>query len=354
MDDKKLVTEYSPSIWTRREFLKVAGATAAAGAVTASGAPAIAAAGDIISGIYTANRESGASTFIASVSGYDQDIRKVILSGFRELGISAQGIKGKKILLKPNLVKPQKHLEHICTHPLVIRGAVEAFLSLGAAEVFVAEASGHGRDSFLDLEESGLADILYEDRIPFVDLNESSVLKARNLGQTSQLEYFYFPEEIYKADIIVSMAKMKTHHWAGVTLSMKNMFGVMPGIVYGWPKNLLHWAGIDECIFDINATLKPGIAIVDGIVGMEGDGPIMGDPVRSNVIVMGHNYPAVDATCARIMGIEPNKIPYLKYASGKIGPISEANIEQRGETIPGVRKYFKLIEDIPALKGLRL
>jgi len=354
MDDKKRTIENSSAIWTRRRFLKAAGAAAVAGAVTAAGASAVAAAEGIMPGCFTGNREPGASAFVASVSGYNQDIRKVILSGFRELGISAQGIKGKKILLKPNLVKPQKHLEHICTHPLVIRGAVEAFLSLGAAEVFVAEASGHGRDSFIDLEESGLADILYEDGIPFVDLNESSVLKARNLGRTSQLEYFYFPEEIYKADIIVSMAKMKTHHWAGVTLSMKNMFGVMPGIVYGWPKNLLHWAGINECTFDINATLKPGLAIVDGIAGMEGDGPIMGDPVRSNVIVMGQNYPAVDATCARIMGIEPNKIPYLKYASGKIGPISEANIEQRGETIPGVQKNFRLIEGIPAQKGLRL
>lgn len=354
MDNKDRVIENSPAIWTRRKFLKVAGATAVAGAVTAAGAAAVAAAEGIIPGCFTGNRELSASAFIASVSGYDQDIRKVILSGFRELGISAEGIKGKIILLKPNLVKPQKHLDHICTHPLVIRGAIEAFLSLGAAEVFVAEASGHGRDSFIDLEESGLADILYEDRIPFVDLNESSVLKAKNQGQKSQLEYLYFPEEVYKADIIVSMAKMKTHHWAGVTLSMKNMFGVMPGIVYGWPKNLLHWAGIDECIYDINATLKPWLAIVDGIVGMEGNGPIMGDPVRSNVIIMGLNCPAVDATCARIMGIEPSKIPYLKYASGKIGPISETNIEQRGENVPGVQKYFKLIEGIPALKGLRL
>ncbi|MBU1183028.1 MAG: DUF362 domain-containing protein [Pseudomonadota bacterium] len=350
MEDKHRVIENSHAIWTRRKFLKVAGAAAVAGAVTAAGAVAE----GIIPGYFTGNRELRASAFIASVSGYNQDIRGIILSGFRELGIHAEGIKGKKILLKPNLVNPQKHLEHLYTHPLVIRGAVEAFLSMGADEVFVAEASGHGRDSFMDLEESGLADILYEDKIPFVDLNESSVVRAKNLGQTSQLEYFYFPEEVYKADIIVSMAKMKTHHWAGVTLSMKNMFGVMPGIVYGWPKNLLHWAGIDECIYDINATLKPSLAIVDGIVGMEGDGPIMGDPVRSNVIIMGLNSTAVDATCARIMGIDPDKIPYLKYASGNIGPISETNIEQRGETVPGVQKYFRLIESIPAQKRLRL
>jgi uncharacterized protein (DUF362 family) len=204
------------------------------------------------------------------------------------------------------------------------------------------------------LEESGLGDVLYEDRIPFIDLNESSVIRIENSGRTSKLKYFMIPQEVKRADMIVSLAKMKTHHWAGVTLSMKNLFGLMPGNVYGWPKNVLHWAGIGECIYDINATVKPQIGIVDGIVGMDGDGPIMGDPVQANVIVMGANLPAVDATCARIMGINPHNIAYLKYASGRIGSINEANIEQRGENIIAVRKDFKLLDSIPAHRGLRL
>jgi len=147
---------------------------------------------------------------------------------------------------------------------------------------------------------------------------------------------------------------MKTHHWAGVTLSMKNLFGVMPGIVYGWPKNVLHWAGLQECIFDITATLKPHLAIVDGIVGMEGDGPIMGTPIQSNVIVIGKNLPAVDATCARIMGIDPKKISYLKHSSGRIGAIKESNIEQRGENIQSVRRNYQLLDYIPAQAEIRL
>jgi uncharacterized protein (DUF362 family) len=147
---------------------------------------------------------------------------------------------------------------------------------------------------------------------------------------------------------------MKTHHWAGVTLSMKNMFGVMPGIVYGWPKNRLHWAGITESILDINATIKPHVAIVDGIIGMQGDGPIMGTPVQSNVLVMGRNFPAVDSTCARIMGIDPAKIPYLKGASGWLGATREKNIDQRGESIESVRKDFQLIDYIPSHKGIRM
>jgi len=85
---------------------------------------------------------------------------------------------------------------------------------------------------------------------------------------------------------------------------------------------------------------------------MEGYGAIIGTPIQSNVIVIGKNLPAVDATCARIMGINPEKIPYLKYASGRIGSIKEANIEQRGETIQSVRKNFKLLDYIPAQKEL--
>ncbi len=135
---------------------------------------------------------------------------------------------------------------------------------------------------------------------------------------------------------------------------MKNLFGIMPGIIYGWPKNLLHWAGITNAIFDINATIKPDLAIVDGIVGMEGDGPIMGTPVQANMLVMGRNLPAVDATCARAMGVNPKKIPYLKRASGWLGPIRESNIEQRGESIHSMRKNFQLFDFIPAHRGIRL
>ena len=113
------------------------------------------------------------------------------------------------------------------------------------------------------------------------------------------------PASLKRADLIVSLPKLKTHHWAGVTLSLKNLFGVMPGIVYGWPKNVLHYAGIGQSILDIAAAVRPHLAIVDGIVGMEGDGPIMGTPRRLGVLVMGTNLPAVDATCARLMRIDP-------------------------------------------------
>jgi uncharacterized protein (DUF362 family) len=135
---------------------------------------------------------------------------------------------------------------------------------------------------------------------------------------------------------------------------MKNMFGLMPGTYYGWPKNVLHVAGIPKAILDICATVKPHLAIVDGIVGMEGDGPIMGHPRHVGTIVIGRNFPAVDATCSRVMGINPGKVQYLKAADGRIGTIQENNITQRGETIASVRTQFSLVDKIPAHQGIRL
>ena len=295
-----------------------------------------------------------AETFIGKVASYEVEIGDVIVRGVRELGVTPAEIKGKRILLKPNLVETSSGANHINTHPLVMRGAVEAFLRLGADTVMVAEGPGHRRDTLDVLEESGLADVLWEDRIKFHDLNYLTGYTVQNAGRMTRLSTLTFPGIFKEVDWIVSMAKMKTHHWAGVTLSMKNLFGVMPGIYYGWPKNVLHQAGIENSILDINATLKPHFAIVDGIVGMEGDGPIMGTPRNVGALVMGRNPTAVDATAARMMGIDPRKITYLAQADDWLGPIEEAYIQQTGETVASVRTNFALIEKIPAHRGIRL
>jgi uncharacterized protein (DUF362 family) len=299
------------------------------------------------------NRNGSADVLISKLAAYEADIASLVFAGFRELGVREAEIRGKRILLKPNLVEPHLGAGHINTHPLVIRGTAEAFLRAGASKVLVAEGPGHSRDSLRMLEESGLGEVLLEDRIPFVDLNYVSGYTVENAGRRTRLRALTLPVTLRDADWVVSVAKMKTHHWAGVTLSMKNLFGVMPGIYYGWPKNLFHWEGIDKSVLDINETLKPHFAIVDGVVGMEGDGPIMGTPKRAGVIVMGRNLPAVDATCARIMGIDPHKVSYLAAASERLGPIRQSDIRQRGEAIASVRTDFALAEKIDAQSGLR-
>ena len=118
----------------------------------------------------------------------------------------------------------------------------------------------------------------------------------------------------------------------------------MPGGVYGWPKNVLHWAGIAESIADLHATFPRQFAIVDGIVGMHGNGPIQGTAKYAGVVVAGSDPVAVDATCCRIMGIDPLKLAYLQMASDGLGVTDESRIEQRGEPIRAVRTNFQLID----------
>jgi uncharacterized protein (DUF362 family) len=135
----------------------------------------------------------------------------------------------------------------------------------------------------------------------------------------------------------------------GATLSMKNLFGLVPGAVYGWPKNVLHWAGIDECIADLHGLFPRAFAIVDGIVGMEGNGPIQGTPKPAGVLVGGSDPVAVDATCCRIMRIDPARLYYLRLVEDN-GQTAEANVRQIGESISSVQTTFQLVDHFRTLR----
>jgi uncharacterized protein (DUF362 family) len=298
-------------------------------------------------------RAPGEPVVIARAERYDGELVSILKRGLAEIGIDRDRIRDRSVMLKPNLVEPSESAPHINTHPLLIAAAAEAFRSLDAAEVFVAEGQGHCRDSYLVLEQSGLATVLEESRIPFVDLNHDEFYGVPNRIQATGLSGFGLPTTLRRADVIVSMPKLKTHHWVGVTLSMKNLFGVLPGILYGWPKNLLHQVGIDRSIIDITAAVRPHLAIVDGIVGMEGDGPIMGEPRQANLLVMGANPVAVDAIGARLMGFDPVHIPYLASATEVgLGPIEVSAIDQRGESIASLAQRFEIL-DHPSIQRFR-
>lgn len=280
---------------------------------------------------------------------YDLPLKEIILRGIRLFRLD---VKGKTVVLKPNLVEfdPQGVIN---TNPAVIAAALEAFRSLGVREVIVAEGPGHRRDNEYLITKSGLYELLKEFRASYVDLNYDDVRPVRLRSSFTNLKQLYLPETLFKADLLVSMPKLKTHHWAGVTLSLKNMFGVVPGSIYGWPKNVLHWAGIQGSILDINSALQiPQFAIVDGIIGMEGNGPLQGQAKQSGVLVFGSDLVAVDATAARLMKIEPRKIKYLSEAGEFLGNIAYERIEQIGEKLEALAQDFRVIESFGYLKNL--
>jgi uncharacterized protein (DUF362 family) len=151
------------------------------------------------------------------------------------------------------------------------------------------------------------------------------------------------------ADVIISMPNVKTHHWAGVTLSLKNLFGVVPGSIYGWPKNILHWEGIENSIVELAATVPIHYVIADGVEAMEGNGPLHGRAKRLGCIIFADDPVAADATCCRLMSIDPERVRHLAMASG-LGNLDLSRIEQRGESIAQMRQTFDLLPGFTHLR----
>jgi uncharacterized protein (DUF362 family) len=258
-------------------------------------------------------------------------------------------VRGKRVVLKPNMVEFDPDYV-INTHPLVVEAALEAFRSLGAAEVRLAEGPGHRRGTLDMAEAAGYFKAIPDFENRFTDLNLDEVTEVRLSRPFSKLRSLYLPNTALGSDLLVSIPKLKTHHWAGATLSMKNFFGLVPGGVYGWPKNILHWAGIPESIADLHGVFRRHFAIVDGIEGMEGNGPIQGKRKAVGVLVAGADLVAVDATCCRMMRIDPRRIGYLTMTAAA-GQTEGYNVKQIGEPIGAVQTKFELL---PELAGLRL
>jgi uncharacterized protein (DUF362 family) len=287
-------------------------------------------------------QEPQASIHIAPAGDYNANLADVLSRQYEQFRARVP-IAGKRVVLKPNLVEYHRD-KVINTNPLVVAAVIELCRREGASEVIVAEGPGHCRNVEHLVGASGLGDVLRHYKCPFVDLNHDEPVKMVNLGRLTKLEHLYLSRTIATAEVLISLPKLKTHHWAVATLSLKNLFGTLPGICYGWPKNELHWRGIDNSIVDIALTRPPDLAIVDGIVGMEGDGPLNGTPKPMGVLIMGTDLVAVDATCCRLMRLEAEKVPYLVLsARKKLGLLPEARIQQLGETIAGRSQPFDTV-----------
>jgi uncharacterized protein (DUF362 family) len=305
---------------TRRQLL-VGGAAVAAGASVSA---------PFFRPRYRINRRPVRSRVaLLHVEDYSQPVDELLFSGLRLFPINLQS---KTVLLKPNLVDyiPGNAIN---THHRLVVAAAEAFRRLGAKAVVVGEGPGHQRDTQLLLSQSSYEEELKLYKIPFVDLNRDELVRTRMGASYTDLHYLWLPKTMLQADFVVSMPKVKAHHWSGVTLGMKNMFGVVPGNKYGWPKNILHWKGIQQSILDVCATVPIHFVIADAVVAMEGNGPLNGSPRPLGTVVLADDPVAADATCARLMGFEPDRIPHIHEAARFLGNSSPALIDQAGEAL---------------------
>lgn len=313
-DSRIIAPRHTRGVRVSRRHLPLAGLALAAGCSTGADGPK-------------------SRVFIGKAPNYSVDLASVIDRGVAACGLD---VKGKRVLLKPNLVEFDSSTA-INTNVSVIAASLEVFRKRGAASVSIAEGPGHRRDTVFLAEEARYRGELTGFDDLFVDLNRDDVSAVKRFADLPEI---FLPNTALGADLIVSLAKMKTHHWAHATLSMKNLFGLVPGSVYGWPKNMLHRMGINTSIVELNRIFRKTFAIVDGVVAMEGNGPIQGTPKNAGVLVMGGDLVAVDATCCRIMDLATENIEYLRMAA-ELGRAAEGQIEQCGEAVSSVKTKFR-------------
>jgi uncharacterized protein (DUF362 family) len=290
-------------------------------------------------------RPSRSRVAILRIEDYVQSIQESLRRGLQMFPLD---VKGKMVVLKPNLVDSIPG-NAINTHPILVVAAAECFRGLGAKEVIVAEGPGHQRDTQLVLCESGYESLLRENQIRFVDLNRDELMSVNLSADYSGLQQLWLPRTILGADLLVSMPKVKTHHWSGVTLSMKNMFGVVPGNKYGRPKNILHWHGIQQSILDLCATVPIHFVIADAIMCMEGNGPLNGSPRWLGCVVLADDPVGADATCARLMGLEPDRVAHIHEAAKFLGNSSPDLVEQMGEVARQPEVPFRVVPEFDFL-----
>lgn len=239
-----------------------------------------------------------------------------------------------RVLIKVNFITTMTWDTGATTDPMVVEALILRLQKL-PVEVYVVESDASMTNADKAFQSTGMADLCNRYEVPYLNLRHQKEKVKIIIPNGDALKDITVPK-IVTESAIISAAKMKTHMATKVTLGMKNMFGLLPDKL----KFKYHARGISKVVVDINSVLKPHLTVIDGFVAMEGKGPSNGSPVKTDLILAGKDPVATDATCARVMGIDPHEISHIRGANRKgIGEID--NIEIVGSSIDEVKREFK-------------
>lgn len=257
---------------------------------------------------------------------------------------------GDRVLLKPNLLEGMPSECAVTTHPEVVRAMIRQVREIGAIPL-VGDSPGVS-GTLKVAEKCGILAVCREENVELAPFN-TAVEFAFPDGRT--IKKFQLTQVLQRVDKVISLAKMKTHAFMGITGATKNMFGC----IVGMQKAQFHlrtqrrkeFAGM---LTDLALLVRPVLSVVDGVVGMEGNGPRNGKPKQAGVIIAGANSFAVDVVMAEMMGFLPEEIPLLAVAleSGLTPPLS--GIERLGDgcdvrhTFVAPRSMMSLEDRMPA------
>lgn len=241
-----------------------------------------------------------------------------------------------RVLIKVNFISTKTYKTGVTTDPLVvealIRKAREVF-----DQVFVVESDATMTNADKACEITGVKEVCDKNEVTFLNLRREKDRVKLQIPNHETLEQIKVPRIVVDSALI-SAAKLKTHSNTGVTLGMKNMFGLLPDKM----KFKYHFKNISKVVVDINTVLRPKFTIIDGFYALEGPGPTSGTPVKMDLLIAGKDVVATDATACRVIGIDPAGIYHIKRAYEKgFGEMDEAKINVVGWRIDEVKRRFR-------------
>jgi uncharacterized protein (DUF362 family)/Pyruvate/2-oxoacid:ferredoxin oxidoreductase delta subunit len=249
--------------------------------------------------------------------------------------------KGDKVLIKPNLLSPKPPESACTTHPVFVKSVIRIIKEAGGIPYLGDSPAFHNLKNVLIT--SGIQKVCDEEGVGVVKFE--TPIEVKN-PQGNIVKSFVIAKEILEFDKIINLPKLKNHSLTLITVAAKNLFGVIPGVRKGeYHIRFKDAYRFSQMIIDLNMLVKPVLSIVDGIIGMEGEGPADGLPKKCNVIIAGNDTIAVDYISALIMNYEPFDIPLIKAArEANFGGYSSNLIDLKGEPLNSlIVKDFKTL-----------
>lgn len=264
-----------------------------------------------------------------------------VSAGFARLlsligGMEHLVIPFQEVLIKPNWVTDDEYTTGAVTHPDVIKECIKHVLKSGAAKVYVGDSSFVGKDTEKAIEKSGLRG-LESSRVKVIDFKKSEYMYTA-VPNAKKYKRLAIPKEVMQAHVIINLPVMKTHDCMPVTLGLKNMKGVLNDK----DKRRLHSWGLEEGIIDVNRVVLPELTIIDGIIGMEGDGPLYGTPANLNILIASFDPLAAEVVAIKAMGFDHDEMEYIQMAyDAGFGEKDISKIEIVGDDLDKVKRVFK-------------
>jgi uncharacterized protein (DUF362 family)/NAD-dependent dihydropyrimidine dehydrogenase PreA subunit len=282
--------------------------------------------------------------FIARCESYDGErVKKALKACFDAFDILS-GVYEKNVLIKANLLTAHRPEKAATTHPEVAAAAAELLFEAGAASVTIGDSPGGVFDEAAlktVYRVTGMIKAASKSGAALnTDFSECSVPAK---GGAEIVRMFRFASFITKADVVINIAKLKTHTYMRMTGAVKNNYGAIPGLYKAkFHAQIPNRDDFAKMLCDLCDTVAPSFSIIDGIVGMEGMGPGTGKPKPAKVLIAAENPYAADMAAAAVIGLGKNRIPVLVEGikRGYI-PENESGLRVSGASIKSVGVRFE-------------